>query len=179
MAIVYPAPDSVYALGKTWDHSAALEYVDEVIAAGADMVDVGRLSATPREEKSIEGGEVDTVEEIQRMALFIAALCSSHPDPAISIDNRRHEVGHVACAAEVNLVNGGWCGGADSLAAVAAEFRSGHICTHAGSHPPRTRSFQLAYRDIMREVIEKPLDLTHRATHLRVNSSEHIGRSSA
>jgi dihydropteroate synthase len=107
MAIVNRTPDSFYAPGKTWDHTAALKYADEEVAAGADMVYVGGVPACPK-------GEADTIEEIRRTAPYIAAL--------------------------------------------AAKFRLGYACTHAGSQPPRARYFRIAYQDIMREVIEKALD---------------------
>ena len=164
MAIVNRTPDSFYAPGKTWDHTAALEYVDEAVAAGADIVDVGGVPAHP-------GDEVETVEEIRRTAPFIAALRSTHPDLVISIDTWRHEVGREACAAGANLVNDSWGGWDRQLVEVAAEFRSGYVCTHVGSQPPRTRPFRVTYQDIMREVIEKTLGLADMAIHLGVDPS--------
>jgi dihydropteroate synthase len=52
MAIVNRTPDSFYKPGITWDETAAMERVHEVIGEGADLIDVGGVPAAP-------GSEVD------------------------------------------------------------------------------------------------------------------------
>ena len=49
----------------TWDEAAAMDRVHQVIAEGADIVDVGGVPAGP-------GAQVDAGEEIRRTAGFIA-----------------------------------------------------------------------------------------------------------
>jgi len=156
MAIVNRTPDSFYAPGKTWDHTAALEYVDEAIAAGAHIVDIGGVPAHP-------GDEVAAAEEIRRTAPFIAAVRSAHPDLVISIDTWRHEVGREACAAGADLVNDSWGGWDKELVTAAAEFGAGYVCTHVGNQPPRTRPFRVTYQDVVAEVLTWTLSLAQRA----------------
>src|SRR5215472_15111158 len=85
MAIVNRTPDSFYRPGLTWDEKAALARVDEVVAEGADILDVGGVPAKP-------GGEVTVYEEIRRVVAFVAAVRAEYPGLIISIDTWRHEV---------------------------------------------------------------------------------------
>ena len=60
MAIVNRTPDSFYDKGATWATSAAHERVREVIAQGADIIDVGGIKAAP-------GAVIDAAEEKRRV----------------------------------------------------------------------------------------------------------------
>jgi dihydropteroate synthase len=156
MAIVNRTPDSFFQPGLTWAESAALERVDQAIAEGADIIDVGGIPAAP-------GSEVDVAEEIQRIAGFIAAIRSRYPDVVISADTWRHETGRAACEAGADLLNDSWGGFDKQLAEIAAEFGAGLVCAHAGSQRPRTRPFRVAYPDVMADVLVQTLRQASRA----------------
>ncbi len=156
MGIVNRTPDSFFRPGLTWDESAAMERVHQVIAEGADIVDVGGIPAAP-------GAQVDVAEEIRRTAGFIAAIRSRYPDVVISVDTWRHETGRAACEAGADLLNDSWGGYDERLADVAAEFGAGLVCAHVGPQQPRTRPFRVAYADVMADVLEHTLRLARRA----------------
>jgi dihydropteroate synthase len=156
MAIVNRTPDSFYRPGVTWDESAAMDRVHQVVAEGADIVDVGGVPAGP-------GSEVDSAEEIRRTAGFIAAVRGAYPDVVISVDTYRHEVGRAACAAGADLLNDAWGGWDPRLAEVAAEFGAGLVCAHAGPQRPRTRPLRVSYPDVMADVLDQTLTLARRA----------------
>ena len=156
MAIVNRTPDSFYRPGVTWDPAAALERVHEVVAEGADIVDVGGVPARP-------GDEVDVVEEIRRTVPFIAAVREAYPELVISVDTWRHEVGREACAAGADLLNDTWGGWDPRLVEVAAQASVGVVCSHAGRLPPRTRPFRVAYDDVVSDVLDVTLSLASRA----------------
>jgi dihydropteroate synthase len=101
MAIVNRTPDSFYRPGVTWDEAAAMDRVHQVIAEGADIVDIGGVPAGA-------GPDVDPGEEIRRTAGFIAAVRGAYPDVVISADTYRHEIGREACAAGADLINDAW-----------------------------------------------------------------------
>jgi dihydropteroate synthase len=162
MAIVNRTPDSFFRPGLTWDPAAALEHVHQVVAEGADIVDVGGVPAKP-------GAEVSPAEEIRRTAEFIAAVRAAHPDLIISADTWRHEVGRAACEAGADLLNDTWGGWDPALADVAAEFGTGLVCSHAGGLPPRTRPFRLAYPDVMADVLDRTLTLARKAVRAGVD----------
>jgi dihydropteroate synthase len=156
MGIVNRTPDSFFRPGLTWDEPAAMARVDEVIAEGADIVDVGGIPAAP-------GSEVDVAEEIRRTAEFIGAIRARYPDAVISVDTWRHETGRAACEAGADLLNDSWGGYDERLADVAAEYGAGLVCAHAGVQRPRTRPFRVAYADVMADVLDKTTKLAARA----------------
>jgi dihydropteroate synthase len=162
MGIVNRTPDSFYRPAVTWDESAATDRVDQVIAEGADIIDIGGVPAAP-------GSEVDAGEEIRRVAGFIAAVRGRYPDVVISADTFRHEVAREACAAGADLINDSWGGWDGQLAGVAAEFGAGLVCAHAGRHQPRTRPFRVAYTDVMADVLDQTLWLARQAAQAGVD----------
>jgi dihydropteroate synthase len=161
MAIVNRTPDSFYRPGVTWDPAAALERVHEVVAEGADIVDVGGVPARP-------GDEVDAKEEIRRTIPFIAAVREAYPELIISVDTWRHEVGREACAVGADLLNDTWGGWDPRLVEVAAQAGIGIVCSHAGRLPPRTRPFRVSYDDVVSDVLNVTLSLASRAVAVGV-----------
>ena len=161
MAIVNRTPDSFYRPGVTWDPAAALERVHEVVAEGADIVDVGGVPARP-------GDEVDAKEEIRRTIPFIAAVREAYPELIISVDTWRHEVGREACAVGADLLNDTWGGWDPRLVEVAAQAGIGVVCSHAGRLPPRTRPYRVSYDDVVSDVLNVTLSLASRAVAVGV-----------
>ncbi|MDR2988799.1 MAG: dihydropteroate synthase [Nocardiopsaceae bacterium] len=156
MAIVNRTPDSFFRPGDTWDEPTAMERVRQVIAEGADIIDIGGVPAAP-------GHEVDVREEIRRTAGFIAAVRAAFPDIVISTDTWRHEVAREACAAGADLINDSWGGWDDKLATVAAEAGAALVCSHAGGQPPRTRPHRVSYEDVVADVLAHTNMLAERA----------------
>jgi dihydropteroate synthase len=167
MAIVNRTPDSFYRPGVTWDEGAALARVDEVVAEGADILDVGGVPAKP-------GQGVTAPEEIRRVVPFIAAVRSAYPGLVISADTWRHDVGRAACEAGASLLNDTWGGWDPKLPDVAAEFGAGLVCSHAGGLPPRTRPFRVWYDDVVADVLEVVLGLAGRALRAGVDAARII-----
>ena len=161
MAIVNRTPDSFYDRGATYAEDAALDRVDEVVAAGAQIVDVGGVKAAP-------GEEVDAAEEIRRTAGFVARVRDRHPDVVISVDTWRSEVARVVCGEGADLLNDAWGGVDPALAEVAAAHDVGLVCTHAGGQQPRTRPHRVAYDDVVADVVERTTALARRAVGLGV-----------
>ncbi|MCW2902368.1 MAG: Dihydropteroate synthase [Streptosporangiaceae bacterium] len=162
MAIVNRTPDSFYDKGATFAREEALRRVDEVVAEGADIVDIGGVKAAP-------GTEVDVAEEIERTASFVTEVRDRHPSLIISVDTWRHEVGREACRAGADLLNDAWGGVDPRLAEVAAEFGVGLVCTHAGGLPPRTRPHRIEYEDVVADVISRTTALAERAVTVGVD----------
>jgi dihydropteroate synthase len=167
MAIVNRTPDSFYDQGASWDESAALRRVDEVVAAGAEIVDIGGVPAAP-------GSTVDVEEELRRTVPFVAAVRAAHPGVVISVDTWRHEVARAACEAGANLINDSWGGWDPRLPEVAAQCGAALVCSHAGGLPPRTRPYRVTYDDVMASVLEHTLALAERAVAAGVDPSRII-----
>lgn len=156
MAIVNRTPDSFYDRGATFALDAALRRVDDVVDAGAHVVDVGGVKAAP-------GGEVSPQEEADRVVPLIAAVRRRHPAVAISVDTYRSEVAEAACAAGADLVNDAWGAPDPRTAAVAARYGAGLVCTHAGGQRPRTRPHRVSYPDVVADVVSALTALAARA----------------
>ncbi|HEX8304147.1 MAG TPA: dihydropteroate synthase [Jatrophihabitans sp.] len=162
MAIVNRTPDSFYDRGATYAFDKALERVAEVVAAGAEIVDIGGVTAAP-------GDEVDAAEEIRRTVDFVARVRAEFPELIISVDTWRHEVGRAVCEAGADLLNDAWGGYDPRLAEVAAEFDAALVCTHAGGVRPRTRPHRIFYDDVLADVLSRTVDLAERAVELGVS----------
>jgi dihydropteroate synthase len=156
MAIVNRTPDSFYDRGATFVWEAALERVHQVVAEGADIVDVGGVKAAP-------GTPVDAMEEIERTASFVAAVRELYPELLISVDTWRHQVAEAVCAAGADMLNDAWGGVDPMLAEVAARNDAALVCTHAGGLEPRTRPHRTTYRDVMADVVARTVALAERA----------------
>ncbi len=167
MAIVNRTPDSFFDRGATWAEDAAMQRVHAVVAAGAEIVDVGGVPAAP-------GSTVDTAEELRRTVPFVAAVRAAHPDVVISVDTWRHEVAREVCAAGADLINDSWGGWDDKLPEVAAEFGAALVCSHAGGLAPRTRPYRVAYADVMADVLDRTLTLANRAVEVGVDPTRII-----
>ncbi|MFI1964000.1 dihydropteroate synthase [Streptomyces pathocidini] len=161
MAIVNRTPDSFYDQGSTFRDEPALARVEQAVAEGAAIIDIGGVKAGP-------GDEVSAEEEARRVVPFVAEVRGHHPDVVISVDTWRHEVGAAACEAGADLLNDAWGGIDPRLAEVAAEFGAGLVCTHAGGAEPRTRPHRIAYEDVMADILRVTVGLAERAAELGV-----------
>lgn len=164
MAIVNWTPDSFDDHGATSAFETALARTRDMIAQGADIVDIGGVKAGP-------GTRVDVAEELARTVDFVAAVRAAHPDVVISVDTWRHEVGAAVCEAGADLLNDSWGGYDPLLAEVAAEYQVGLVCTHVGGAAPRTPPFRVSYPDVMADVLSRTVALAERAADLGVDPS--------
>ncbi len=156
MAIVNRTPDSFYDRGATFTDAAAMERVDQVIADGADIVDIGGVKAGP-------GEEVDAATEAARVVPMIGWVRQRYPQVLISVDTWRSEVAEAACAAGADLINDTWAGTDPDLVHVAAQVGAGLVCSHTGGAVVRTRPHRIAYDDIVGQVTDELTAAAERA----------------
>ena len=159
MAIVNRTPDSFYDKGATFDLDPALRRCDEVIAAGASIIDIGGVKVGP-------GKAVDAAEEIERVVPTIEKVHQRHPDVLISVDTWRSEVAEAAIAAGAGLINDTWAGWDSELIEVAGHHRVGYVCSHTGGITPRTRPHRVHFDDVVADVIAETTQLAERAAGL-------------
>jgi dihydropteroate synthase len=161
MAIVNRTPDSFYDQGATFRDEPALTRVEQAVAEGAAIIDIGGVKAGPGEEVTAE-------EEVRRTVGFVAEVRRRFPDVVISVDTWRHEVGEAVCEAGADVLNDAWGGVDPRLAEVAARYGAGLVCTHAGGAQPRTRPHRVTYDDVMADILEVTVGLAERAVSLGV-----------
>ncbi|NDK88054.1 dihydropteroate synthase [Gordonia desulfuricans] len=150
MAIVNRTPDSFYDRGASFADDAAQARIAQVVAEGADIVDIGGVKAGP-------GDEVDAATEVARVVPMIRWIRDTYPDLLISVDTWRADVADRACAAGADLINDTWAGADPDLVGVAAARGAGIVCSHTGGARVRTRPHRVAYGDSVDAVVDDVL----------------------
>jgi dihydropteroate synthase len=143
MGILNRTPDSFYDGGATFSLDELLARAEQLVAAGADILDVGGVKAGP-------GPEVTEAEELDRVLPAIEGLTARFETP-VSVDTWRAAVAAAAYAAGAVLGND-ISGFADSdyLPAAAAAGAS-VVATHIRL-APRVRDPEPVYADVVGEV---------------------------
>jgi dihydropteroate synthase len=147
MGIVNVTPDSFSDGGKFFSTDAAVAHALELVAQGAEILDLGGESTRPG---AVPVGEI---EELNRVIPVIEKL-AAQTKVALSIDTLKPAVARAALAAGASIVNDvGANREDDAMWQVVSEFRAGYICMHAQG-PPQTMQKNPAYADVVREVGE-------------------------
>jgi dihydropteroate synthase len=125
MGIVNVTPDSFSDGGKFLDPAAAVAHALELVAQGAEILDIGGESTRPGT------GPVGEPEELRRVIPVIEKLAAT-TKVALSIDTLKPAVARAALAAGASIVNDvGANREGDAMWKIVAEFRAGYICMHA------------------------------------------------
>ena len=145
MGIVNVTPDSFSDGGRYLDPAAAIAHGRELLAAGADLLDVGGESTRPG------AVAVTSEEEKQRVLPVIEALASD--GARVSVDTSKADVAAAALAAGAGIVNDVTALGDPEMAAVCAGARCGLVLMHMKG-TPRTMQDAPTYEDVVAEVRE-------------------------
>lgn len=147
MGILNVTPDSFSDGGRYADISAALQRADEMIAEGADVIDIGGESTRPGSKR------VSADEEISRVVPVIEAI-SKRLDVPVSIDTSKSAVADAAVDAGAEIIND--ISGLrfdETIADVAARHKTGLILMHSRGEF-ETMHTQPPVEDIITEVEE-------------------------
>lgn len=98
MGILNVTPDSFSDGGSFQELHASLAHARKMIAAGADIIDIGGESSRPGAQK------ISITEELARVIPVIKAL-RQESDICISIDTTKYHVMQAALAAGANIIN--------------------------------------------------------------------------
>lgn len=147
MGILNVTPDSFSDGGRYADISAALQRADEMIAEGADVIDIGGESTRPGSKR------VSADEEISRVVPVIEAI-SKRLDVPVSIDTSKSAVADAAVDAGAEIIND--ISGLrfdETIADVAARHKTGLVLMHSRGEF-ETMHTQPPVEDIITEVEE-------------------------
>ncbi len=157
MGVLNVTPDSFSDGGRYFDHGRAISHGLELIAEGADVVDVGGESTRPGAEPVAEE------EELRRVLPVVEALAQS---TRVSIDTSKPAVAHQALSAGASLLNDV----SASLWSVAAEHGAGWVAMHMRGTPQNMQD-DPRYDDVVVEVRDF---LVERASDAREGGVEEI-----
>jgi dihydropteroate synthase len=146
MGILNVTPDSFSDGGRFTRLDASLAHAREMIAAGADIIDVGGESTRPG------AADVPVDLELERVLPVIEGI-REFSDIPLSVDTSKPEVMIAAVAAGVDLVNDVY--GLRRDGALEAAARSGAaVCLMHMQGEPRTMQEAPQYADVVAEVVE-------------------------
>jgi dihydropteroate synthase len=145
MGVINTTPDSFSDGGKFDTLDKAFAQAQQMIAAGADILDIGGESTRPGSQA------VDEQEEIARTVPLIAAIREISAIP-ISIDTNKSAVMRAAVGAGANMINSVWALRQDDSLEVAAELAV-PVCLMHMQGTPETMQQKPLYRDVVVEVL--------------------------
>jgi dihydropteroate synthase len=144
MGVVNVTPDSFSDGGQWFGAAAAIEHGLELIAQGADIVDVGGESTRPGAQR------VSADEELRRVKPVITELVRA--GAVVSVDTMRAQVAEWAVEAGVSLVNDVSGGLADPyMPRLVAKAGVPYVVMHWRGHSHDMYS-RAVYADVVREV---------------------------
>jgi dihydropteroate synthase len=146
MGIVNASPDSFSDGGRYASLDAQLELAGELLAAGADILDIGGESA------STGRPPVDAQEEIQRVVPLVARL-AGELGALVSVDTYKPPVARAAIAAGARIVNDVSGLRDPALAEVCAQTGAALVIMHTRAAPRQWLQDPDLYGDITGEVM--------------------------
>ncbi|MDS0279575.1 dihydropteroate synthase [Halomicroarcula sp. S1AR25-4] len=152
MGILNVTPDSFHDGGEYNRLDAAVERAEEMVAAGADIVDVGGESTRPGADP------VSVSEEIDRVVPIIEALSSL--EVPVSVDTRKAAVADAALAAGADIVNDVSGLSDPEMRFVVADHGASLILMHSLSapvDPDRTTTYDDVVTDVVSDLREQVL----------------------
>jgi dihydropteroate synthase len=144
MGVLNLTPDSFSDGGKYLDPERALERARQMVAEGADLLDLGAESTRP-------GAEPVPVEEEKRRLLPVLEAVLSLGVP-VSVDTRKPEVAEEALKMGAHLLNDVTGLRDERMLALAARYGVPAVVMHMPVPDPKTMMDHAHYRDVVAEV---------------------------
>jgi dihydropteroate synthase len=147
MGVVNVTPDSFSDGGLYTEVEVAVAHGLELLAQGADLLDIGGESTRPGATRPV------VAEELARVIPVISGLTAA--GALVSVDTMRAEVAEAALAAGAVLVNDVSGGLADpDILRVVAEHDAAYVAMHWRAHATEMQQ-RATYDDVVREVREE------------------------
>jgi len=147
MGVLNVTPDSFFDGGKFFSPEAAVARGIELIAEGADILDIGGESTRPN------ATPVSEEEELRRVLPVIEQLAERRT-VALSIDTQKPAVARAALAAGASIVNDIAANREDeAMWGLVAEFGAGYVAMHMQG-TPQTMQSNPSYTNVVGEVLE-------------------------
>jgi dihydropteroate synthase len=145
MGVVNVTPDSFSDGGEWFQPRDAIDHGLELVAEGADLIDVGGESTRPGAARP------DVTEELRRVLPVVTELAAT--GTVVSIDTMRPAVAAEAVAAGARLINDVSGGQADpDMLPMVADLAIPYVCMHWRGHSTDMQS-RAIYGDVVADVI--------------------------
>ena len=120
LGIINVTPDSFSDGGNFFSTDEAVAHGEQLLADGADVLDIGGESTRPQNAQPVPAEE-----EIRRVVPVVEALRKRHPDAVLSVDTVKADVAHAALDAGADIVN--------DVSGFRLDVRMGAVCAAAGA----------------------------------------------
>lgn len=149
VGVLNVTPDSYYDGGKFHSVEHAVRRAGEMLAEGADIIEVGGESTGPGSR------EVSLEEERTRSMSAIRAILEAYPDAHLSIDTWKSAIAFEAIEAGAVMVNDVTAGRGDpEMFSVVASSHASLVLMYAKDASPRTTVREERYTDVIATVKE-------------------------
>ena len=145
MGILNRTPDSFFDGGRM-QLGEAVDYAARMVAAGADIIDIGGVTAGPGEPVALE-------EELSRVVPLVRALVRE-TDLPLSVETARPAVAETAIEAGASIVNDVTALADPDLAGVCARSGAALVVMHHGGQL-RGRPRHPRYEDVIAAIIQE------------------------
>ncbi len=171
MGVLNITPDSFSDGGLFADPERAVAHGRQMIASGADLLDLGAESTRPGGGVYGDGAEtVPAAEELRRLLPVLEALRAETRLP-LSVDTRKGEVAAAALAAGADMVNDISLLADPELARAAAHAACPLIIMHSRG-PLRSMQHRARYGDLLGEVRRELAEAVERAVAAGVSRAQ-------
>ena len=145
MGVLNITPDSFSDGGLFLDPERAADRALEMMAEGADIIDVGGESTRP-------SAPVVSAEEERRRVIPVIERLAREAEITVSIDTYKPEIAEIAIASGATIVNDVAAASLDpKMLEIVAESGCGYICMHMQGNP-RTMQKAPSYSNVVDEV---------------------------
>lgn len=148
MGVINITPDSFYKESRRMLPENTLALAQQMIAEGADIIDIGGQSSRPGSER------ITAKEEAERIIPVIETIMQKIPGAVISVDTYYAPVAEKAVAAGASIINDISSGDMDpDMISTVAALQAPYICMHMQG-TPGTMQQHPQYNDVVKEVLD-------------------------
>jgi dihydropteroate synthase len=148
MGIINATPDSFFEGHLNKAEAGILALATQMIADGADILDIGGQSTRPGSKR------ITATEELERVLPVIKIIHQNFPETIISIDTYYSNVAAAAVAAGASIVNDISAGSMDNqMLDTVAGLKVPYVCMHMQGTPD-TMQKAPDYTDIAKELLD-------------------------
>jgi dihydropteroate synthase len=147
MGVVNASPESFSDSGRYRSPADRIALAGSLVAAGADIVDVGGQSAVTGEP------ELAAAQEVERVLPVVEWLARNHPEVLISVDTYKPAVALAAVAAGAAIVNDVSGLLYPEVAAICAEGGAALVVMHNRARPKVRLQDPDRYADVVADVV--------------------------
>lgn len=148
MGIINATPDSFYEGSRVSGTEHILEQATAMLAAGADIIDIGGQSTRPGSDV------ISPEEELERVIPGIEAIRNRFPEALISIDTYYGKVAEEAVKAGASMVNDVSAGMMDEKMIATVAALGVPYCAMHMKGTPQTMNKMAEYDNIITEVLD-------------------------